>query len=114
MRISDWISDVCSSDLVRRAHADAAAIRLGQPHDEPRHRGLAGAGLANQAERLALVDGEAAVFSRLDAPGPPPPAAAPPLRFSQPKHLTSLQAFRPAGPQLRLNGGPRPPTGPRR
>src|SRR3546814_19293465 len=74
MRISDWISDVCSSDLVRRAHADAAAIRLGQPHDEPRHRGLAGAGLANQAERLALVDGEADIFRRLDAPGRPQPA----------------------------------------
>src|SRR3546814_12928298 len=76
MRISDWISDVCSSDLVRRAHADAAAIRLGQPHDEPRHRGLAGAGLANQAERLDLVDGEADIFRRLDAPGRPQPAAA--------------------------------------
>src|SRR3546814_21120101 len=46
MRISDWSSDVCSSDLVRRA--DAAE----QPIDQPQPRGCRG----NVATRLREHD----------------------------------------------------------
>ena len=38
------------------AEPDRAAIGLDQPHHQPRHRRFAGAGFADQAERLALED----------------------------------------------------------
>src|SRR3546814_14630683 len=58
MRISDWSSDVCSSDLscVRRHARCGAARRTGG-----RRAGAAGAGSARQAARL----GDAADVSRI-------------------------------------------------
>lgn len=35
-----------------------AAVRLDQSHHQPRHRGFAGAGFADEAERLAFEDRE--------------------------------------------------------
>src|SRR3546814_14051996 len=84
MRISDWSSDVCSSDLVvrrrdrppgRRRHqadADRTAVRPDQtgreppqagPGDEPGHTGAAG-----QADRKSVVEGKS-VSVRVDLGG---------------------------------------------
>ena len=43
-----------------------AGIGLDQPHQQPRGGGLAAAGFADDAERLALADGERHVVHRLD------------------------------------------------
>ena len=45
---------------------DLAAGRVEQAHDAARHRRLAAAGLADDAERLALVDGEGDAVDGLD------------------------------------------------
>src|SRR3546814_6498359 len=85
MRISDWSSDVCSSDLLaaigeqrvtlQRQHVDhalaivelqAAAVGLGRAHDHLAGRRLAAAGLADQAEAFAAMNGEADVVDRED------------------------------------------------
>src|SRR3546814_10562315 len=45
MRISDWSSDVCSSDLLVRqgaAHRDDTVRRLGRPADQPPRHGKLG------------------------------------------------------------------------
>ena len=45
--------------MSRPVEDDLAAGRVEQAHDAARHRRLAAAGLADDAERLALLDGEA-------------------------------------------------------
>src|SRR5262245_35533122 len=47
--------------------ADGAFRRLEQPHDRSAERGLAAAGLADEAERLTLLDGERDVVHGVDA-----------------------------------------------
>src|SRR3546814_13211879 len=77
MRISDWSSDVCSSDLQRRlledegeillavvtaggvtlpGDAELAGIGRQQPGDQPQHRALAAAGWSEQAQEVAVVN----------------------------------------------------------
>src|SRR3546814_10591625 len=54
MRISDWSSDVCSSDLHRQADAGVAGGRL---HDRAAGLQLAGAfGILDHRERDAILD----------------------------------------------------------
>src|SRR3546814_11974048 len=64
MRISDWSSDVCSSDLVLAFQQDAAATdrQRAEPHHGRRRDRLARTALADQADDLAghHVEAEAA------------------------------------------------------
>src|SRR3546814_9938142 len=65
MRISDWSSDVCSSDLVSAVHAIAAVIEGGEqvvpalmPKDERRLDGIGGTGGDQPAgDRIGLGTG---------------------------------------------------------
>src|SRR3546814_2572758 len=56
MRISDWSSDVCSSDLIRLACLDRflGRIDMDEVCARRRHRQRADAGIAEQVERLAV------------------------------------------------------------
>src|SRR3546814_13613695 len=74
MRISDWSSDVCSSDLVRRRSLERTMRRVeGEPH-EPRAPvrrraaddlcGLVG----EQIGRIALVRGRRVIAMPIDLP----------------------------------------------
>src|SRR3546814_14074864 len=79
MRISDWSSDVCSSDLQRRlledegeillavvtaggvtlpGDAELAGIGRQQPGDQPQHRALAAAGWSEQRSEERRVGEE--------------------------------------------------------
>src|SRR3546814_6647035 len=72
MRISDWSSDVCSSDLAQRrriaggdvdqaglvAHQDLAAGHLVEAVDGAQQGRLAGAGEPHEDADLALLDGQ--------------------------------------------------------
>src|SRR3546814_10203640 len=60
MRISDWSSDVCSSDLAvpRQSHRRRQATRIPQPPDRDsggEQRGLSACGLVERLDR-ALAD----------------------------------------------------------
>src|SRR3546814_10732760 len=66
MRISDWSSDVCSSDLVLALEPHLAAGRLDQPEDAASRRGLAAAGLADDPERFAGLEFEADAVDGID------------------------------------------------
>src|SRR3546814_17920407 len=50
MRISDWSSDVCSSDLMRREELGVEKLETANPQarDEPRHGDLRGVGLPRE------------------------------------------------------------------
>src|SRR3546814_2668708 len=52
MRISDWSSDVCSSDFKRRGEA---ATRLGQPHAQPAEPRHLAPGLLGEIARRPAV-----------------------------------------------------------
>src|SRR3546814_19464473 len=56
MRISDWSSDVCSSDLIRLACLDRflGRIDMDEVCARRRYRQRADAGIAEQVERLAV------------------------------------------------------------
>src|SRR3546814_5267648 len=64
MRISDWSSDVCSSDLWQRADP-----RYGQGDDRRSHRGR-GAGAAAPARRAARLQGHRHLRRRICGPDP--------------------------------------------
>src|SRR5436190_1465816 len=61
-------SQVAPAELADRATAelDVAGGRFEQAHDRPAERGLAASGLADEPERLALVDGEGDVVDCVD------------------------------------------------
>src|SRR3546814_3343391 len=63
MRISDWSSDVCSSDLEQRFHRRREGRGRGCPGDRRRHQEDAG-GAAGMGERE--VDGDAAALGAAD------------------------------------------------
>src|SRR3546814_16788047 len=71
MRISDWSSDVCSSDLLRRravdrvpVHRDPPAGRQIEPGDDAQQGGLATARGADKGDDLVLADGEVDAVER--------------------------------------------------
>src|SRR3546814_15295766 len=72
MRISDWSSDVCSSDLGRlvpllqiaAVEQDTAGVGRVQPGQQLDQGGLAGAVLADQRQRLAWTDVQVDVLQR--------------------------------------------------
>src|SRR3546814_3972194 len=65
MRISDWSSDVCSSDLLQREVHLHVAARAGRRHGAS-HQGIE----AFVALRQARAHVEAAAVDALDLPGP--------------------------------------------
>src|SRR3546814_12733123 len=115
MRISDWSSDVCSSDLqhrqravfeIERAHVEPSRIgRAGQHRAEPRF------GLAMARERrsgaplpAARFKGEESVDPRVASLPCPPPTKADLALFGTPdrptSHSSSLIAAPPGPPKL--------------
>src|SRR3546814_1721533 len=73
VRISDWSSDVCSSDLLHRHPADVGSLelhrplgRLLQPGQHLGQRGLAAAGFADDGQGHAAIGMQADVVQRLD------------------------------------------------
>src|SRR3546814_17239334 len=58
MRISHWSSDVCSSDLVLPIDPNLALVEIDEAGDGAQQRGLAAAARPEQAEELALPDGD--------------------------------------------------------
>src|SRR3546814_12237808 len=75
MRISDWSSDVCSSDLARRAQVDPIHVHRKERKDRRGHRACGICAGTRQAATLVSVPGEHTV----DCP---------------PRSQTSLQANR--------------------
>src|SRR3546814_2867421 len=60
VRISDWISDVCSSDLVlqRRLHADVARVGIDLRIDRRNHAGELPASIGIVVDPHGLADGD--------------------------------------------------------
>src|SRR3546814_19434603 len=94
MRISDWSSDVCSSDLLTSVEDDRALVGLGDAGDGLEEGGLPGTVGAEEGEDLALlhveVDAEEhlhAVVADLHAAGHEQrsPAAAAVVRSEEPR-----------------------------
>src|SRR3546814_18259419 len=56
MRISDWSSDVCSSDLIVAIDQNGAAIGVVEPRQHRQQRALAAARLADERDRLSGLD----------------------------------------------------------
>src|SRR3546814_4948595 len=58
MRISDWSSDVCSSDLARRAQVDPIHVHRKERKDRRGHRACGICAGTRQAATLVSVPGE--------------------------------------------------------
>src|SRR3546814_4763014 len=66
MRISDWSSDVCSSDLLDVIDEDLALLVFLQPVDAADHGRLAGARRPADDDALAAVDGQVDVLQDME------------------------------------------------
>src|SRR3546814_10879372 len=67
MRISDWSSDVCSSDLLTSVEDDRALVGLGDAGDGLEEGGLPGTVGAEEGEDLALLHVEVDAEEHLHA-----------------------------------------------
>src|SRR3546814_11136170 len=75
MRMSDWSSDVCSSDLIHDAAPDAAGFQTEQRVFRPGGGIISVARIRNHVVVAAEHEGRAVVEQRLDTrPEPRPPA----------------------------------------